>query len=154
MRRLALIPLALAASLCVGSFAATAFAAEPVYTSTFSNVAVSGYDPVAYFTDNRPVKGSAEFSTKWNGAEWHFASAAHRDAFIADPTKYAPEFGGYCAYGVAEGAAVSADPTVWKIVDGKLYLNYDKDVGSKWAQDVPGYIAKAKGNWPAVLSKK
>jgi YHS domain-containing protein len=154
MRRLAFIPLSLAALLCAGSILSTAIAAEPVYTATFSNVAVSGYDPVAYFTDGRPVQGTAEFSTKWNGAEWHFASAAHRDAFIAEPTRYAPEFGGYCAWAVSQGYTAPADPTAWKIVDGKLYLNYDRDVAKKWEQDIPGNIASANAKWPAILAKK
>ncbi|GIL40232.1 YHS domain-containing (seleno)protein [Roseiterribacter gracilis] len=154
MRRLAFVPLALAAVLFAGSIVSTAIAAEPIYTSSFSDVAVSGYDPVAYFTDNKPVKGSKEFSTRWEGAEWHFASAAHRDAFVADPMKYAPQFGGYCAYAVSQGATASADPTAWKIVDGKLYLNYDHDIATKWEQNIPGFIAQAKEKWPAVLAKK
>ncbi len=154
MRRLAFVPLFLATFLCAGSIVATAFAAEPVYRTGFSDVAVSGYDPVAYFTDNKPVKGSKEFSTRWSGAEWRFASAAHRDAFLADPAKYAPEFGGYCAYAVSQGTIASSDPTEWKIVDGKLYLNYNHDIATTWERDVAGFIAKAKANWPTILAKK
>lgn len=154
MRRLVFVPVAAAIILFGCTIVSTAFAAEPVSTSTFSDVAVSGYDPVAYFTDGKPVKGSKEFSTRWNGAEWHFASSAHRDAFIAEPARYAPEFGGYCAWAVAQGKTAPSDPTAWKLVGGKLYLNYDHDVARQWEQDVAGNISKANANWPSVLGKK
>jgi YHS domain-containing protein len=126
---------------------------KPVYTGFFSNVAVGGYDPVAYFTDNKPVKGDSRFSTGYQGAQWHFASAANRDRFIAAPERYAPQYGGYCAWAVSEGSTASADPRLWKIVEGKLYLNYDADVQKKWEADMAGHIRKADKNWPAVLGK-
>lgn len=126
---------------------------KPVYTGFFSNVAVGGYDPVAYFTDNKPVKGDSRFSTEYQGAQWHFASAANRDRFIAAPERYAPQYGGYCAWAVSEGSTASADPRLWKIVEGKLYLNYDADVQKKWEADMAGHIRKADKNWPAVLGK-
>lgn len=125
----------------------------PVYTSLVSNVAVSGYDPVAYFTQGRPVKGNARFSTTWNGATWRFASAENLAAFRADPARYAPQYGGYCAWAVSQCYTASADPTVWKIVGDKLYLNYSRSIWQRWKQDIPGNIAKANANWPAVLSK-
>jgi hypothetical protein len=115
--------------------------------------AIRGYDPVAYFSQNRPVKGSPQFTHRWNGAEWRFASAENRDRFAAAPEKYAPQYGGYCAFGVAGGYAVKIEPDAWSIVDGKLYLNYDQSVQREWKKDVPGYIRKADGNWPAVLAK-
>ena len=105
----------------------------PIYTGLFDKVAVSGYDPVAYFRTNMPVKGSSEFKAEHQGAEFHFADAADLAAFKADPARYAPQYGGYCAWAVSQGGTASADPKVWRIVDGKLYLNYSKSVGQKWS---------------------
>jgi hypothetical protein len=134
------------------AFAGAALAQKaPVFSDRSG--AIRGYDPVAYFTQGRPVKGSKEFTHVWNGAEWRFASAENRDRFAAAPQKYAPQYGGYCAYGVASGYAVKIEPDAWSIVDGKLYLNYDRSVQSAWQKDVPGYIRKADDNWPAVLAK-
>ena len=129
---------------------APAAAKEPVY-QTFLGTAIDGTDPVAYFTEGRPVEGSADFTYEWNGATWRFASAENRDTFIAAPAQYAPQYGGYCAWAVAQGYTASTDPAAWKIVDGKLYLNYNKDVQQRWEADVPGNIASANGNWPKVL---
>ena len=123
----------------------------PVYSS-FLGGAIQGYDPVAYFTEGKPVKGKPEFSHQWKGAAWRFASAANRDRFAAAPEKYAPQYGGYCAYGVASGYAVKTEPDAWSVVDGKLYLNYDRSVQASWVKDIPGYIRKADANWPAVAS--
>ncbi|UEM02859.1 YHS domain-containing protein [Skermanella rosea] len=156
MSRSAVRPLivALAALAAVGSFSPPALAKEAViYTGFFSSVAVGGYDPVAYFTQGRPVEGSKEFSTRWMDAEWRFASAANRDLFIAAPEKYAPQYGGYCAWAIAQNKTASGDPKLWKVVDGKLYLNYDQDVQQRWEKDIPGFIASADRNWPAVLGK-
>jgi YHS domain-containing protein len=108
---------------------------------------------VSYFTAARPAKGSSEFQHKWRGATWYFASAENRAAFAADPEKYAPQYGGYCAYGVANGYAVSIDPAAWSVVDGKLYLNYSLGVRESWNKDIPGYIRRADGNWPEVLKR-
>ncbi|MFQ3594665.1 MAG: YHS domain-containing (seleno)protein [Sphingomonadaceae bacterium] len=121
------------------------------HTGLFGNVAVSGHDPVAYFREGRPVRGSRTFTARYKGAEYRFASAANRDAFIADPARYAPQYGGYCAWAVSQGYTASADPTVWRIVDGKLYLNYNAEVGREWEKDIPGHIRKANANWPKVL---
>lgn len=117
-------------------------------------MAVSGHDPVAYFTQGRPVKGDARFTTRWNGAQWRFASAENLAAFRANPARYAPQYHGYCAWAVAQGYTASADPTVWRIVDGKRYLNYSRSVGQNWERDIPGHIRKANANWPAVLAKQ
>lgn len=134
--------------------AAPAYADEaPVYTSFLSRVAVSGYDPVAYFTDGRPVRGSQQFSTTYQGYEYRFASAAHRDAFRAAPARYLPQYGGYCAWAVSQGYTASADPTNWRIVDGRLYLNYNDEIQRRWEQDIPGHIRNANANWPNVLSR-
>jgi YHS domain-containing protein len=129
-----------------------AAAEKPVNTTLFG-VALKGYDVVAYFTDAQPVEGSTEFTHAWNGATWRFASAAHRDAFAAAPEKFAPQFGGYCAWAVSRGYTAPIDPAAWKIVGGKLYLNYSREVQAKWETDVPGHIAKAEANWPKLIGK-
>ena len=127
-------------------------APDAIYTGTFSNVALSGYDTVGYFTQGKPVLGSARFKTVYKGAEFHFASAANLAKFKANPAAYAPQYGGYCAWAVSQGYTASADPKVWKIVGGKLYVNYDKDIGAKWAKNIPGFIAAANKNWPKILA--
>ena len=124
-----------------------------VYTGTFSSLAVGGYDAVAYFKEGRPVEGKAQFATEYKGATWRFANQDNLNAFKANPTAYAPQYGGYCSWAVAQGYTASGDPQVWKIVNGKLYLNYDRDVQAKWEKDIPGFIAKADKNWPGVLGK-
>lgn len=124
---------------------------DPVYTGFLSSTAVDGYDPVAYFTDGKPVEGSSEFEAEYEGATWRFVSAANRDAFVADPSKYAPQYGGYCAWAVSQGYTAKGDPQHWRIVDGRLYLNYNADVQQKWEKDVPGFIKAADANWPKVL---
>jgi YHS domain-containing protein len=143
--------LVIALVMTAGLLSATPAAAkEPVYQS-FLGTAIDGTDPVAYFTEGRPVEGSSDFTYEWNGATWRFASAENRDTFAAEPEKYAPQYGGYCAWAVAQGYTASTDPEAWKIVDGKLYLNYDKGVQAKWEADIPGFIKSADGNWPKVL---
>jgi len=122
-----------------------------IYTASFSSSAVGGYDTVAYFTQGKPVKGKKEHAMKWKEAWWYFASAENLAKFKADPTAFAPQFGGYCAYGLAQNATVKGDPLLWKIVDGKLYLNINKSVVKIWQKDIPGYIVKANGNWPKIL---
>ena len=113
-------------------------------------VAIHGYDPVAYFTDGKAVKGSAKFSHKSGDAIYHFASAKHRDQFAKEPAKYTPQFGGYCAMGTTMGKKLDADPQVWKIVDGKLYLNLDKDVQKMWLSDVTDHIKQADEKWAEI----
>ncbi len=124
-----------------------AFAGQgPIYTSWGS--AASGYDVVAYFTQSRPVKGSRSITADYKGATWRFASEENRELFIADPERYAPQFGGYCAYAVAIGSLnVSTVPEAWKIVDGKLYLNYSSGIQRRWESRQSGYIADAHKNW-------
>ena len=126
---------------------------DPVYTGRFSNVAVQGYDAVAYFTESQPVKGSADFSTTYKGAEFRFSSQENLDAFLAAPANYAPQYGGYCAWAVSQGYTAKGDANFWKIVDGKLYLNYNGTIQKRWEKDIPGFIANADANWPAVLEK-
>jgi|ERR1041385_1802587 YHS domain-containing protein len=134
-------------------FAFAAMAVEPVNKTLISKLAIDGYDPVAYFTDGKPVEGKKQFEYRWMNANWRFASAEHRDLFAKNPDKYSPQFGGYCAYGISQGHAVSIDPEAWRIVDGKLYLNYSKDVQKKWLVDIPGFIKKAEQNWPKILAE-
>lgn len=132
--------------------ALSAFATPPVNKTLLNGLAVEGYDVVAYFTDGKPVKGSKEHELEWMDATWRFASAAHRDLFAKAPYKYVPQYGGYCAYGVSRGYAVGIDPAAWKIVNGKLYLNYNADVQKEWQKDIPGHIKKADANWPKILA--
>ncbi len=146
------MPARLAFLLIVFSLGGAALAQKaPIYSD--ASGAIRGYDPVAYFTQGRPVQGSKDFTHRWKGAEWRFASAENRARFAAAPEKYAPQYGGYCAFGVAGGYAVKIEPDAWSVVDGKLYLNYDRGVQASWKKDVPGYIRKADANWPAVLAK-
>lgn len=125
-------------------------AVAPINSTFLGSLAVDGYDTVAYFTEGKAVPGNKEFTYAWQGANWRFASAANRDLFAAAPEKYAPQYGGYCAWAVSQGYTADADPLAWKIVDGKLYLNYDKKVQAQWEQDIPGLIEKANGNWPKL----
>ena len=126
-------------------------AGDPIYTSFFSNVAVQGHDVVAYFTEGKPVKGLKKFATEHQGAEFRFASQANVDVFLADPAKYLPQYGGYCAWAVSQGYTARGSAEHWRIVDGKLYLNYNEDVQQTWEADIPGFIELANGNWPEVL---
>jgi YHS domain-containing protein len=121
-----------------------------VNASSFTGTAIEGYDPVAYFTEGRPVEGASAFAHDWMSATWYFASAENRDRFVAEPERYAPQYGGYCAWAVAHGYTAKIDPAAWKIVDGKLYLNYSKDVQADWAEDIPGNISKGDANWPKI----
>jgi YHS domain-containing protein len=112
--------------------------------------ALGGYDPVAYFTAGKPVKGRVEFSHRHRGSTFLFSSAEHQRTFIADPEKYAPQFGGFCALGTANGYKVKTDPDAFKVVGGKLYFNYNRKVLELWTQDEAGYIKRANDNWPEV----
>lgn len=120
--------------------------ADPVVFSTKAG-AIRGYDPVAYFTDHKPVKGLDSLQTNWNGAVWHFASAENREKFKNAPEKYAPQYGGYCAYGWAKGYAVKTEADAWAIENGKLYLNYDLKVQRDWDKNRSGYILQADANY-------
>ena len=132
--------------------ATPAAALSPVNKTTFGGVAIDGYDPVAYFIDGKPVEGSREFAFEWNGASWRFASAAHRDLFAQAPEKYAPQYGGYCAWAVSQGYTADIDPEAWRIEDGRLFLNYSLEVQKKWAAGLPGNIAKGDVNWTRLLA--
>lgn len=149
-RRILLI--STAALAFAANIAGPTLAAQPeVFAS--GDVAINGYDPVAYFTENQPVKGDAAHNSSYNGTTWHFASAENKASFDADPAKYAPQFGGYCAYAVSRGYTAPTDPDAWSIKDGKLYLNYSLKVRDLWSQDIPGNISKGNANWPKVLEQ-
>ncbi len=137
----------------VGGAGRAQAAQPPVFTGLVKGVAVGGYDPVAYVTDGRPVQGKPEFTLEHLGAVWRFASAANLEAFKADPAKFAPQYGGYCAFAVANGYTAKGDPEAWTIAGGKLYLNYNKSVQRGWEQDIPGNVKKGDANWPKVLEK-
>jgi YHS domain-containing protein len=143
-------PARLMALLIVVGAAVPAAAGGVVNSSLLGGVAIEGTDPVAYFEEGKPVAGSSDFEHEWMGATWRFASAANRDRFATDPETYAPQYGGYCAWAVSQGYTAKIDPVAWKIVDGKLYLNYSKDVQTQWAGDIPGNVAKADANWPKI----
>ncbi len=120
---------------------------------THSTPGISGYDPVAYFTDGKPVKGSGYHVAEYMGVTYVFASKEHKNTFEDDPAKYVPAYGGYCAYGVAVGKKFVSDPEAWKIVQGKLYLNLDRDIQNKWSKDIPGYLKKSEANWKEIKDK-
>jgi YHS domain-containing protein len=149
-RSVALSVLAVAAS--VGGL--PAFADDSVNTGYFGGVAIMGYDPVAYFTEGRAMKGSEKFSHEWLGTPWYFANAKHREMFISEPIKYAPQYGGYCAGEVALGSVtVNTDPEAFKIINGKLYLIYDKGSAEFFATHAAEAVPKADDNWPQVAAR-
>lgn len=131
--------------------AAAAQSAPLVYVESSSGLAIRGTDPVAYFTEEKAVPGVSEYETEWQGAVWRFSSAKNQDMFEANPEEYAPQYGGYCAKALSEGKVVSSDPEAWTIVNGKLYLNYNKDVQKQWLKDVDENISLADKMWPEVL---
>lgn len=126
-------------------------AADRVYTGWFSSVAADGHDVVAYFTRGEAVEGSAEHSHEWRGASWHFASEANLQRFRADPERYAPAYGGHCAYAVARGSVEPGDPRYWTIHEGRLYFNYDGSVQERWDADREALIAAADEHWPGLV---
>lgn len=148
-RAIAFILVALILQMATGPVQA---ASKPAVFAT-NGVAINGYDPVAYITQKKPVSGKDAYSYRWKGVTWRFASAANRDAFKANPSKYAPQFGGYCAYAVSNGYTAPTDPTAWSVVDGKLYLNFSVGVRQRWNQNRAERIKDGDKNWPGVLSK-
>lgn len=149
MRRLSLPSLSVV--LVAGLLSLGAQAASPVNTGLFGNTAVKGYDVVAYHTEQRAVKGDAAYSTEWMGARWLFANAGHLKQFRAQPQRYAPQYGGYCAFAVAKGDLVGIDPEAFTLVGDKLYLNYSKKIRGEWEADRDSYIRKADARWPELI---
>lgn len=142
------------------AFSSTAAFAGDQYVDE-TGFAVSGYDVVAYFDlEQAPVgspqpegvKGNVAITADYNGATFAFSSEENRDAFLSDPAKFAPQYDGHCAYGVSRGGKVPANPNLWRIVDGKLYLNITKNVVGFWEEDVPGNITLADGNWGGIAA--
>ncbi len=125
-------------------------ATPPVYAN--DGIAIDGTDAVAYFTEGAPLAGNPYFSHDWNGATWHFMTGPNRDSFAANPELYAPAFGGYCAWAVAQGYTAPTAPEAWSIYEGQLYLNYSRRIRRRWERDIPGNVAAGNANWPAVLA--
>lgn len=144
------IPILLIAFIAL--FSTVSYAKSEISTSFFSSTAVSGYDTVAYFTQNKPVKGTSKFATKYQGATWYFSSQENFELFTKSPEQYAPQYGGYCAWAVANDDVARSDPQAWTIIDDKLYLNYDFDIQEKWLKEPKNLIIKADQNWPSVLN--
>ncbi len=145
-RRTLIKGLAVAAAI---SFAPLAMA-EGIFTGSTSGVAINGYDPVGYFTMNKPVKGSPDHVVEHDGVKWRFASADNKATFEANPTKYAPKYGGHCAYAAAKGYKASTVPEAFSIVGDRLYLNYSLDVRKLWDANQANFIKSADKNWPNV----
>ena len=124
---------------------------ENVYCT--SSGAIEGYDPVAYFTEGTPVEGKASISYDWRGADWHFSTEEHKSMFMENPEKYAPEYGGFCAYAVSQGYKAEIDPYAWHIEGSKLYLNYDMNVQKKWMENRKELIKEADKNWEMISGK-
>jgi YHS domain-containing protein len=145
--------LKLAMAIALFHFSGLAIAGE-VNTGYFGNVAIKGYDPVAYFTEQRAIKGNEDISHKWLGAEWNFSSEKHKKLFSENPVKFAPQYGGFCADGIAYGDfTTNIDPQAWRIIEGKLYLNYDHGSAAE-LEEVEGQLAKIEKNWPEVQANK
>lgn len=140
----------LAAALMIGlAWPMGAFAEGRIFTR--DGLAIGGTDPVAYFTQGQPVQGSPDYQWEWRNATWQFVSAEHRNRFQANPEAYAPQYGGWCAWAAARGEAAATIPEAWKIVDGKLYLNFSRLIQWRWERDIPGYIAAADDRWPNIF---
>ena len=116
--------------------------------------AIKGYDPVAFFTNSKPVMGADSLSFSWKGATWQFANRQNLQRFKATPEKYAPQYGGYCAYGTSQGHKAPTEVDTWTILNGKLYFNYNQKVKEMWVKDEPGYIQKADKQWPEIKGKE
>ena len=137
----------------MSSFSMNSFALDPVFTPLFSDKAIRGYDTVAYFTEGRAVEGNDQFSTQYKEATWLFSSQENLDLFLSDPEKYAPQYGGYCAYAVSKNTTASIQPELFTIVDGKLYLNYNQSINDKWQANKETFIQQADKNWPNLLAE-
>lgn len=135
----------------IGAGLRPAFAKSAEIFNT-GGLAINGYDPVAYFTQGKPVSGDAAFAVRWMGVTWNFSSEKNMMAFEADPHKYEPQYGGYCAYAMSQGAIANTVPEAWTIHEDKLYLNFSTGVRGVWQKDIPGHIALANTYWPQILN--
>jgi YHS domain-containing protein len=152
MRPIILIA-SLAVVLSVPAGAPAAATSAPAISVQADGLGARGYDVTAYFTSGKPVAGSTAFELKYQGATWRFASAANREKFKSDPAAFAPQFGGYCSWAVSQGYLAPGDPTQWKVVDGKLYLNFNARAKELWEADQDAAIARGHANWPKVLTE-
>ncbi len=139
-------------AILAATMATPVFAASPPVFVNSNDIAINGYDAVAYFTVSEPVSGIPQLAYKWNGATWLFATSKTLNMFKENPEAYAPQFGGYCALAASKGAIAPSVPDAWTIYEGKLYLNFNLHAREIWRQDIPGNIAKAEANWPAILN--
>ena len=130
-----------------------AFALDKINTTFFGNLAIEGYDPVAYFTESRPVEGSKQYQLEWMGANWRFSSAENLELFKTNPKKYAPQYGGYCAYAISQNTDAGIEPEQFTVHEGKLYLNYNRSINKKWLKDKEAYIIDADKYWPQLIAK-
>ncbi|WP_417669380.1 YHS domain-containing (seleno)protein [Roseibium sp.] len=153
MIRSNLIRNSLAAFAVAATLTTSAMAAGVDVNATPTGLAMRGFDPVSYFTGGSPEAGKVNLTAEYNGAVYRFTTESNRDTFKADPAKYAPQYGGYCAMGTAMGLKLDGDPNVWKIVDGKLYLNLNQAVSSRWHDDIPGNIDTADVKWDEIEHK-
>lgn len=136
-----------------GTILRPAFASEPEVFAP-GGVAISGYDPVAYFTEGKPVPGQTDHALMWRGATWYFANAETMEAFEMDPVAYAPQYGGYCAYAMSKGAVASTVPEAFTVTGGRLYLTYSTEVRAIWSEDIAANVALADSHWPTVLGSR
>ena len=154
MTRIARLQFALVPALMVTAIVVGLAAARKPEIYTFrGRVALDGYDAVSYVSAGKPLRGRPELEHRWKDAVWRFSTTENRDRFIEEPERYAPQFGGYCAYAVSKGYTASGDPLVWRIVDDRLYVNYSREAARLWQEDIPGNIAKGRRNWPGVLGR-
>lgn len=121
-----------------------------IFTGFIEDTALGGYDAVAYHTTGEAVRGSESITLSYQGATWRFATAENLALFEANPAAYAPQYGGHCAWAAAEGYLAQGDPNVWRIVDGRLYLNASQGINRRWLRDIPGFISQADANWPSL----
>lgn len=135
------------------AMATSALAAGVEINASSTGLAMQGYDPVAYFTDGAPTKGSYKITSIYNDATYRFASEEHKAAFEKNPEAYVPAYGGYCAFGTAMGFKFDGDPNHWKIVDNTLYLNLSQDIQDRWEGDIPNFIQNANANWTDIADK-
>ena len=138
--------------LIISLYLGNALALDAINTPWYSNVAIDGHDPVGYFLENKAVKGKKSLKLEWQGVTWRFANSENKALFEASPGKYAPQYGGYCAWAVSQNTTAGIDPEQFSIIDGKLYLNYDKEIKNKWLTDTTRHIAVGDKNWPALLA--
>ena len=134
-------------------FTLSATHAAEINKTLFGGAAIKGYDAVAYFHEGKPQKGQKAVAYEWKGAIWLFASESNKAAFVASPDAFAPQYGGFCAWAVSQGSKADIDPNAWRIVDGKLYLNYSPAIQSKWEKDIPGLIKQGDANWPKLKDR-